>query len=408
MPRRRIVFWCAALLALVGTAPRQRTRIVGSFRLAIPAGPFVSQSRLPIDAPGITGAISVSVIGPGTLERGLFVAPAVDRPTSTLLVAATRGAIASTSIHTVPPPSPGAPLLAVATYESGVALHDPKTFALLGYAPIGGPPGDVTFSPRGEMLAPDTDGQSLAATTRSPWSMRWIAGVIAGNEVAVDARTSNIFVTDRDVNGSGALTRIAPDGRVRRIVTGQTAEGLAIDSTRGMVYVGNVNDATVAQVEANGMTLVRKIRSVERTFGIALDSKAQRLYVVSNTSPTMHKNGGYTAAIDLRRSGTPIVARSSPMLFPLGVALDPSRNRLFVTDEAADEVYVLNARTLRATHAPLKTCRTPWRPRVAGDRLYIPCARADAIDVFDLSTLARAKHAPFHTGGFPLSVALWP
>ncbi len=96
------------------------------------------------------------------------------------------------------------------------------------------------------------------------------------------------------------------------------------------------------------------------------------------------------------------------MTFPLGIAFEDKRSRLFVTDESADTVYVLDARTLARIHTPLKTCRTPWRPRIAGDRLYVPCARANAVDVFDLATLRRVKGAPFATGGFPLSVALWP
>jgi DNA-binding beta-propeller fold protein YncE len=96
------------------------------------------------------------------------------------------------------------------------------------------------------------------------------------------------------------------------------------------------------------------------------------------------------------------------MKFPLGIALDERRGRLFVTDESTSEVYVLSARNLRTLHAPLQTCSTPWRPRVAAGRLYVPCARANSVDVFELRTLRRVAGAPFATGGFPLSVALWP
>jgi DNA-binding beta-propeller fold protein YncE len=308
----------------------------------------------------------------------------------------------------VPPPEQHRPLLAVAAYESGVALHDPKTFALLGYAPIGGPPGDAAFSRSGDLYAPDTDGDSVARIGRSPWTMSAIHSVPVGNEVAVDDRTANVFVSNRDINGHGALTRITPDGRVSRVMTGDTAEGVAIDSARGVVYVGNVNSNSVAEIGAKSMRVVRKIRAVERTFGIALDPKAQLLYVVSNTSPSMPGGGGFVAAIDLRRSNAPIIMKNRAMKFPLGVALDTERRRLFVTDESTNAVYVLSSRTLRAVRAPLQTCNTPWRPRVAGGRLYVPCARGNAVDVFDLRNLHRVAGAPFPTGGFPLSVALWP
>jgi hypothetical protein len=156
------------------------------------------------------------------------------------------------------------------------------------------------------------------------------------------------------------------------------------------------------------MRVLRKIRSVPRTFGIALDQHLGRLFVVSNTSPSMPERAGYAAAIDLKSRNPRIVLRSARMAFPIGVAVDERSARVFVTDEAKDAVYVLSAKTLRAVHAPLQTCDTPWRPRVEQGRLFVPCANADKVDVFDLRTLRRAAGAPFKTGGFPLSVALWP
>lgn len=397
-----------AILALAGTAPHHAQRTMGSFKLSVPSGPFISGSRLQVDALGVTGPLSLSVVGPGAIEGRQFIAPLVGESTTTTLVAATHGALAYSTLNVVPPPPERRPLLAVAAYESGVALHDPKTFALLGYAPIGGPPGDAAFTRSGDLYAPDTDGDTVVQIARAPWSMRALHGVPVGNEVAVDDRTGNIFITNRDINGHGALTRVTPDGRISRVVTGDTAEGLAVDSARGMVYAGNVNDDSVAQVDVKTMHVVRKIRSVERTFGIALDSRTQRLYVVSNTSPSMPSGGGYVAAIDLRRSNAPIIMKNRAMKFPLGIALDERRGRLFVTDESTSEVYVLSARNLRTLHAPLQTCSTPWRPRVAAGRLYVPCARANSVDVFELRTLRRVAGAPFATGGFPLSVALWP
>ncbi|MFN2450486.1 MAG: hypothetical protein ABR508_11975, partial [Candidatus Baltobacteraceae bacterium] len=88
--------------------------------------------------------------------------------------------------------------------------------------------------------------------------------------------------------------------------------------------------------------------------------------------------------------------------------LDASHKVLFVSDEAADVIYVLHARTLKAARVPVPTCRTPWRPRVFHGRLYVPCARSNAIDVIDVRTYRRVRGAPFATGGFPLSVAVWP
>ncbi len=398
----------AAALALLGTAPHRHGHSTGSFKIDVPGGPYVSGSRLSVSASGIEGRVFFSVLGAGEMDGGAFVAPTVSRRTTTTLIASAHGAIALQNVDVVPPPAAKAPLLAVATYRNGIALHDPRSFRLIGYAPIGGSPGDVAFDAHGGIVAPDTDGDAMAAIERDPWNLRLTRGVPLGNEVAVDAVTGNVFVSNRDAGGYGALTRVTPQGAVTRVKTGDTAEGLAIDAARGIVYVGNVNDDSVAVVDERSMQVLRKIPSVPRTFGIALDTKAQRLFVVSNTSASMPQRSGYVAAIDLKRTIPRIVMRSASMVFPIGTVLDERSGRLFVTDEVKNAVYVLSAKTLHNVHAPLLTCGTPWRPRIAGGRLYVPCANADSVDVFDLRTLRRVAGAPFKTGGFPLSVALWP
>lgn len=397
----------AVALALLGTAPQHRTRSTGSFRIDVPGGPYVSGSRLALSATGVEGRVAYSVLGAGAVESGAFVAPIVSQKTNATIIASAHGAVALKNVAVVPPPRPAQPLLAVASYKEGIALHDPRTFALIGYVPIGGAPGDVAFDAHGAIVAPDTDSDALTTIDRVPWSLRVAHNVPLGNEVAVDPSTGNVFVSNRDLGGRGALTRISPAGDIAHVDTGETAEGLAVDSARHIVYVGNVNDDSVAVVDARSMRVLRKIKSVPRTFGIALDEKAKRLFVVSNTSPSMPQGSGYVAAIDLSVAAPHIVRRSTRMTFPIGVAVDDRTARVFVTDEVTDAVYVYSAKTLRAVHAPIATCDTPWRPRIFGGRLYVPCADADKVDVFDLHTLRRIAGAPFHTGGFPLSVALW-
>jgi DNA-binding beta-propeller fold protein YncE len=400
---------CAALaaIALLGTAARRHVAYTGSFKIAISGGPFISGSRIGISASGVDGPVSFTVLGPGSVTGDAYVAPLVSSTTSAALIGSARGAVALQRVEIVPAPSAHRPLLAVATYNSGIALHDPRSFRLIGYLPIGGAPSDVAFDSRGEIFAPDTDGDILAAVSRRPWNMRVVRGVALGNEVAVDPANDDVFVSNRDIGGIGALTRITRSGSVARVKTGDSSEGLAIDSRRGVVYVGNVNGPSISTVDVKTMRVIRTIPSVERTFGIALDAKMQRLFVVSNTSPGMHSRGGFVAAIDLRARTPRVTLRSAYMVFPVGTDLDSTHGRLFVTDEAKNAVYVLSAKTLRAVHAPLQTCDTPWRPRVAQGRLFVPCANADKVDVFDLRTLHRVNGAPFTTGGYPLSVALW-
>ena len=149
-----------------------------------------------------------------------------------------------------------------------------------------------------------------------------------------------------------------------------------------------------------------RLRVVDRVFSLALSSDGARLYAVSNQSlQSPFAAAGSVVAVDT--SDGRIVARSARLAFPIGIVADPARNRLYVTDEDTDGVDVLDARTLRATHAPLQTCDTPWKPTLDRGLLWIPCTRSDQIDVFDAATLQRIAGAPFATGGYPLSVAIW-
>lgn len=405
------LFLAATLLglALLGTVPHRPAERVGSVALAVPRGPYLPGSRVRVAITGLFAPYRVSLLGPGSLDGLVYTVPNVTAPTTATLIAGAPGAAAIAELRLVPAPPLSQGLIAVASYDAGIVLHDSHTFAIVGYVPIGGAPGDVAFGRDGTIAAPDTDGDSLALARRSPWRIEAFPGVALGNEIADDPASGAFFVSDRDIAGYGGLTRVSAGGAVTRVRTGITSEGLAVDARRRVVYVGNVNDASVTAVDADTMTVRRRIASVPRTFGIALDERRRRLYVVSNTSASMHGGGGFVAAIDLSGKRERIAARSARLAFPLGVAYDAAGDRVFVTDEEANVVYVLDARTLRPLRAPLRTCDTPWRPHIdrATHRLFVPCTRANAVDVFDLRSLRRVAHAPFATGGFPLGIATW-
>jgi DNA-binding beta-propeller fold protein YncE len=156
------------------------------------------------------------------------------------------------------------------------------------------------------------------------------------------------------------------------------------------------------------MRVTRRFAAVARVFSLALSSDGKRLYAVSNQSTgSPFSAPGCVVTIALDTPTPHVVARSANLTFPIGIALDSSTERLFVTDEEEDAVDVLDARTLHPATPRLATCRTPWKPTIDGRRLYIPCARADAIDVVDLTTLRHVPGAPFATAGYPLAVTVW-
>lgn len=367
-------------------------------------------STLPVRVDGFSAPYYVALVGAGALaDGGLYAIPLDARAGTSTVIAGNAHGLASLSVRIAAPPR-GQSVVAVAAYDDGVAFHAAADFSMIGMLATGGAPSDVAIAANGRMATTDTQGTGVTVATMHPWTVSRIENVPLGDDVAVDETTNDVFVTNRDVRGSGALTKIAPDGRTATTVTGETAEGLVIDERRQIVYVANVNDATVTAVDARTMRVRRRFHAVDRVFSLALSPGGNVLYAVSNQSAeSPFAAPGSVVALALDRPGVPVVARSAPLTFPVGVALDARAHRLFVTDESADEIDVLDARTLRAQHVPLTTCHTPWKPTLdpVDERLYVPCARADRIDVLDVRSLHRLPGTPFETGGYPLAVTVW-
>ena len=384
-------------------------RAVGT--IAASAWPYVPGSVIPVRVDGFRAPYRLALDGPGTLrDGGVYAIPDGASAGTATLIAGNADGIAERRVRIGAPPPADRAFLAVASYDDGIVFHDAQSFSVLGVLATGGAPSDAAIDRDGRLAATDTQGSAVTVATLAPWHVDRVEGVPLGDDVAIDDATGAIFVTNRDVSGGGAVTRIAPDGQTSRVVTGQTAEGLAIDSQRAIVYVANVNDGTVAAIDARSMQLLRRFAAIPRVFSLELSPDGSRLYGISNQSAgSPFARPGSAVAIDLTSATPRVVARSGPLEFPLGEALDPSGGTLFVTDEARDVVDVLDARTLRAKRAPLSTCRTPWKPTLDTEahRLYVPCARADSVDVFDTVTLRRVAGAPFATGSYPLAVALW-
>lgn len=399
----------AALLALAAAAPSRSGPRTATLAFTFPDLPYVPGSRIQLDVRGSSSPLELTLVGPGTVTGQTLTLPPALRSGTTTVVAASLHAIALRQVDVVAPPQPRQPLLAVAAYGAGIVLHDAATFRIVGTLGIGGAPSDVAFASDGSLGTSDTTGNTATIARRLPWSISRIDGVPVANEVLFDDADRALLVSNRDIGGQGALTKITANGTTTRVPTGLTAEGLALDRRADIVYVGNVNDGSVLAVDVRTLQSRRRIAAVPRVFGLALSPDGHRLFAVANRSATVFSQAGFVAVIDVGTAQPRILARSAAMKFPLGVAVDAARGRLFVTDESDSVVYVLDSRTLRALRAPIVTCRTPWKPLYDDrtQRLYVPCARADAIDVFDGRTLRRVRGAPFHTGSFPLAIALW-
>ncbi len=400
----------AASLLLAGAAARPPRTQLATGRIAVTGWPYFPGSLIPLRISGFAPPYHAVVLGAGRLSpEGVYEAGDTAARRTTLLIAGNATGLAASTLRLAPPPAADHAMMIVASYDNGLVFHDLRNFSVLGLLAMNGAPAAVAVDPAGIIAAPDTDGTSLTRAMLAPWNVATIGGVLTGDDVGIDSATGAIFVTNREADGSGAMTRIDKDGGVARVLTGSTAEGLAIDQRRGIVYVANTNDGTIAAVDARTMRVLRRFHAVDRVFSLALNSDGSILYAVSNQSAGSFLGAPGSVVAFALRTPPRVIARSASLNFPLGIALDEAAHRVFVTDEGLAEVHVLDARTLRRSRAPLRTCTTPWKPArdEQTQRLYVPCAGSDAVDVFDTKTLRRVRGAPFRTGGYPLSVALW-
>ena len=399
---KRSIALCLALLCC-GAVERTRPPHLAAGSLAAAPFAYFPGSRLEVDPQGI-GAYALSASGAATIEHGRVL---LGSGASATVIAAGRNGLAMHTYAIASPPTPDRTFIAVASYDDGIVIHAADApFAVRGVLGIGGAAAGVAIGPNGAIASADTDGSAATIATLRPWNVKAIEGVPDADELAYDGASGDLFVTNRDIDGAGAVTRIAPDGTVARRLLGLTCEGLAIDERRGLIYVANTNDGSISVVDARTLVEVRRFHAIDRVFSLALSPDGSRLYAVSNQSldSPFARAGGVTA-FDLEH-GDRRIATSPALRFPLGIALDESEHRIFVTDESEDSVDVLDARTLQPQRAPLHTCDTPWQPTLDDGRLYVPCARSNQIDVFDARTLRRIAGAPFATGGYPLAVAV--
>lgn len=391
-----------ALLAAAVPRPAPETRAIGQFDLS--ALPYVPGSVLSLNVNGFAGPYAYTILGP--LQRnGAFAQIPPDASGDVSLLASNHYGVAAHTLSIASPPD--GDLVAVAAYEDGLVFHDPGSLQARSVLSIAGAAADVAIAPDGTIAAGDTQYAGVTIARR-PWNVAFVPSVPTVDAV-VFAPDGTLYAADRGASMTGQVSQVRGSA-VRSINVGSTPEGLALDARRGRLYVANTNDGTISIIDTATMRELARPHAVDRVFSLALSSDGTTLYATSNQS-VASPFGKAGEVVEFAITGTALRqrARSTPLAFPLGVAFDGRRDRIFVTDESTSVVYVLDARTLRALREPLATCRTPWQPHIdeRDNRLYIPCARADQLDVISLRTLGRLRGAPFLTGRYPLAVATW-
>lgn len=202
--------------------------------------------------------------------------------------------------------------------------------------------------------APGAAAESFAAVPFVRDTIRLPHGPKAGDELAVDPVSRQLYLTGDGVNGVSVF-----DTTTRRfkasIATGPEGgpgmypSGIAIDSGMGRVFVADESDDTVSVIDVTSNTVIARIELAEagetlRSHEVAVDPIAHRAYVVNF-------GASFISVIDtvsLRVVGAidefgGVTAGASDL------AIDPGLHKGYVIDSGADAVSVFDTLSGRAS-----------------------------------------------------------
>ncbi|HZV80039.1 MAG TPA: SMP-30/gluconolactonase/LRE family protein [Candidatus Binatus sp.] len=361
-----------------------------------------------------------TVVGPGSVSAaGVYSAPA-HAGGSAIVVAHADGVSAAARVRISSPPGDVA-LLLIACYEgNGIDVRQLTTLARAG---IVGAPQDASG------MAVD-EGRRIAFVAASERVMFVDLRTMAVH-LSVPQRNSRFsgavelagayFAASDNNAGKGAagifVFRVGADGAPQLVATvtaGDTPEGMVATSDGRTFYVTNVNSNEVIRYSFDGRGNARETGHVatgNRPYGIALDESRNLLFVTDNDTPTVSGERSRPGLEmfqlpQLRRIGSSISTGSKEAL-PIGVAVDEAAGRVFVTDEGDSNVVVFEVPSLRRI-ATLPTGKWPWTPYLDphAARLYVPSAHDDAVDVFDTRTLQQVR-PPLQTCAYPTNLVTY-
>jgi YVTN family beta-propeller protein len=177
--------------------------------------------------------------------------------------------------------------------------------------------------------------------------------------VAVDA--DNVWVANSDAD---TLTRIALPhaGQPEEIKVGAGPRDVTVGEN-GIVWVSNVKDRSVTRIDLDGEPTYREHIAVGgRPRGIAKDSKG-RIWVALADRDQVVRIGPKNAAGERRKDRVKVGAR------PVAVAI--SGGRVWITNQDADNVSVIDERTLKRVADPIPVGEQPAGIAADGDTAWV-------------------------------------
>jgi YVTN family beta-propeller protein len=236
------------------------------------------------------------------------------------------------------------------------------------------------------------------------------------SEVAVDLVTdqlsfppitfSNAYVTNNS-NDSVSVIQNFSSSPSFTIPVGKQPAGIAANSMTNLVYVANFQDSTVSVIHGSNdqrqecsvcLTVVATIPVGRLPVGVAVNPTSNLIYVTNNLDNTVSVINGKDNTV-----GTPITVGNHPY----GVAINSRTNRIYITNSNDGTVSVING-TTNSVVATIPVGTTPQAVAVnsSTNDIFVANAGDDTVSVIDGATNTVSGKAP--VGHLPQGVAVNP
>lgn len=256
-----------------------------------------------------------------------------------------------------------------------VSRDGQRLFIALSGSPRGGPNVDESQLP-----PPDRsqDGIAVLDLERDVMIGRFSSG---NDPETVDASPDGrILVVANEDSAQASLIDAESGALLARIAVGLEPEGVRFSPDGRFVYVTSEASQRIDVIDVGARSVMARIPTGQRPRNVIFTPDGARAFVSCELS-------GRVDVIDAREHRTlaSIEIEGSPKPLPMGMALDSSRNKLYVTLGRAGEVAVLDSLALRLLERIPSVGARPWGIILSpdGSRLYTANGPSGDITVID-------------------------
>lgn len=328
------------------------------------------------------------------------------------------------------PPTTSSPTPAIPEWKSGyrvfvtneasgdLSIIDGATLEVLATVPLGKRPRGIHASPDGRTIyvalsgspaaPPGVDESTLPPPDKSADGIgvfdvaqnklvRVIAGGSDPEEFDVSRDGQLLFVSNEDTS-SASFIEIATGKLLQTIKVGEEPEGVRLAPDGKLVYVTAENDNSIYVVDVAARKALKSFKVGRRPRSIVFLPDGSRGYVSAENDGSVD----LFDAVKNERIKT-IQLGAAGEIKPMGLALAPTADRLYVSTGRARKVFVIDTKTNQAT-ASFEVGARPWGIAVAPDGKTLFTANGPANDVSAVDLASQTVIKKIKVGSTPWGV----